>query len=440
MKKFLILVAAAIVAYAPQASAQVKVDVAGFKAKIEKSDADIANSKRNTRSATWLDRGKLFVDAYSAPVNGIYVNMDAPSAAILFGKPQAVGEQQIGATTYTRQTFATLDAFFAKDAAGVDRVVFYVPTLEITDNALAKATEAYLKAYELDKGTAAKVKAGLIAIGNAYKEAAGNDFAMEQYEKAGLAFALAYDVQLAPPSNLVDTLACFNAGFLYTAAQKYDLGQKMLEKALAYDYENDGDTYFYLYHCYFYGAQDEAKAKEVLAQGMAKYPDNSKIVEGLLAIYTQGDNDPKDIIPVVQRAIDNDPNNAALYSGLGLVYDKLNEPEKAIEAFDKMAELMPEDFGANFNLGLLYLKRGDKLNDAFNAASLMGEAYNAELAKVNAAYGLALKPLEKALSLDPSNAPTIELLKNLSFRLRDEEGMMEKYEKYNALFKALPQQ
>lgn len=440
MKKFLILVAAAIVAGAPLASAQSsKLDVAAFQGRIAKSDAAIANAKQAAKASVWLDRGKLFVDAFNAPSANIYVGMDDAAATLILGRPSATAEQAVGEATYVRKTYASVDAFFAQDPTGVERVAFWIPTVNIVDNALGIATEAYQKAYTLDKGSASKVRAGQQAIGDAYKQVAGNDFAQQEYQKAAAAFALAYDVQLAAPAGVVDTLACFNAGFLYTAAQQYDKGQELLEKALAYGYENEGDSFFYLYHCYFFGLKDEAKAKDILAQGMAKYPDNSKIVEGLLAIYTQGDNDPNDIIPVVQQAIDNDPTNAALYSGLGLVYDKLGEPDKAIEAFSKMAELMPDDFGANFNLGLLNIKRGDKLNADFNAnsASLVGDDYTAGLAKVNAAYANAMIPLEKALSIREGDATTIELLKNLSFRLRDEPGMMEKYEKYNELFKAL---
>lgn len=439
MKKFFTLAAVAMMAFAPFAQAQVKVDAAGLRTRIAKSDADIANAKRNTRAATWLDRGDLFVEAFNAPAAGAYVGMDLRSAELMFGTPASQGEQLFGEASYARYSFSTIDAFFIKDEAGTDRMAFYLPTLVIAEDALAKAIEAYQRAYELDGGSASKVRAGLKAVGDAYKTAAGNDFSQQQYAAAAMAFAMAYDVQLAAPSNVVDTMACFNAGFLYTVDQKFDLGRDFLEKALAYGYENNGDTYFYLYHCYF-GLKDEAKAKEVLMTGLQKYPHSTQIIEGLLAIYTQGDNDPNDIIPLVEKAIAEDPTNPALYSGLGLVYDKLSQPDKAIEAFARSAELTPNDFGANFNLGLLCIKRGDKLNEEFNAtsSSLSTEQYDAGLAAVNAAYSAAITPLEKALNLKAGDPATIELLKNLSFRLRDEAGMMDKYNHYNELFKALP--
>ncbi|MDR2885371.1 MAG: hypothetical protein LBU95_01135, partial [Rikenellaceae bacterium] len=198
--------------------------------------------------------------------------------------------------------------------------------------------------------------------------------------------------------------------------------------------------YFYLYHCYF-GQKNVEKAKAILMQGLTKYPGNSRIVEGLLAIYTSGEGDPKEVIPLVEKAIQNDPKNAGLYSGLGLVQDKLGNVDASIAAFAKAAELSPKDYSANFNLGLLYIKQGDKMNADFSKKVFpTREEYDAALAGANKVYGEAIAPLERALSLKNGDPSAIELLKNLSFRLRDEPGMMDKYNKYNEMFKALPPQ
>jgi hypothetical protein len=48
----------------------------------------------------------------------------------------------------------------------------------------------------------------------------------------------------------------------------------------------------------------------------------------------------------------------------------------------------------------------------------------------------ATAPLEKAYSLNPEELATVELLKSLTYRLRDDEGMAEKYQKYYDLLNA----
>ena len=66
--------------------------------------------------------------------------------------------------------------------------------------------------------------------------------------------------------------------------------------------------------------------------------------------------------------------------------------------------------------------------------------YIKEMAKLNEAYAKALAPLEKAHSINPEEPITVELLKSLYFRLRDESPeMMDNFNKYNELFKSMQQ-
>ena len=57
MKKTIWTVLAALLVAVPAVQAQ-KVNKEALLAKIEKSDADIANEKKATKAATWINRGK----------------------------------------------------------------------------------------------------------------------------------------------------------------------------------------------------------------------------------------------------------------------------------------------------------------------------------------------------------------------------------------------
>ena len=67
MKKTIWTVLAALLVAVPAVQAQ-KVNKEALLAKIEKSDADIANEKKATKAATWINRGKAYmfpgVDAF----------------------------------------------------------------------------------------------------------------------------------------------------------------------------------------------------------------------------------------------------------------------------------------------------------------------------------------------------------------------------------------
>ena len=61
MKKTIWTVLAALLVAVPAVQAQ-KVNKEALLAKIEKSDADIANEKKATKAATWINRGKAFYE------------------------------------------------------------------------------------------------------------------------------------------------------------------------------------------------------------------------------------------------------------------------------------------------------------------------------------------------------------------------------------------
>lgn len=435
MRRLALLVAVAIMSTTAMVKAQqVKVDDESFKKKIAKSDTDIKDAKKGARPSTWIDRGKLFKELNDAPTAGLYSGMDEKAASIMFGK-STNSNQKVGEKEYKKMVFPTFTAYAANNV-----IACWLPTHELSRGALDESAKAYKKAYEIDKGSASKVKDGLTAIANAYRQDAANYYALEMFKDAAQAFANAYEVGLNPAVNTIDTASVFNAGYLFTVSLDFENGVKNLKIASEYGYDNDGDLYYLMYHCYS-GLKDIDNAKAILMRGLAKHPKNNKIVEGLLSVYTTGGGDPKEIVPIVMESIKNDPKNPELYSGLGRIYDKLGEPDKSIEAFQKAAELSPKDFGSNFNLGLLLIKKGDDMNSQLSKKVFPSQAeYNKALAEVNAPYAAAIIPLEVALSLNPKDVVTVELLKNVCFRLRDEPGIMDKYNKYKEMFDAMPKE
>ena len=433
MKRTLVMAAMALLVSATVAQAQMKVDEEGIKKKLAKSDADIQNPKKNAKPATWITRGKAYYEAATAPTAGLYAGMDEKAATIMFGKPKT-SPKQIGDVNYKSLRFP----YFRAYADDKGQIVMWEQTPKLAENPLGTAYEAYAKAYEMDKN--AKVKDDMEALVNAYKQDAQNAYSLVKYKNAASLFRKAYDIEKHPALNRIDTAAIFNAGYLYTMANDYKNGAKNLKVAKDLGYENNGDIYYLMYYCYN-GMKDTVNAKQILLDGLAKYPKNTNIVTYLLSFYANGGGDPQEIIPIVQKSIENDPKNPDLWSGLGRIYDKLGQPDKSIEAFAKAAELMPKDFGAHFNLGLLYIKKGDEMNKEMNARQYDSQnEYNEALAAVNAVYAKSIAPLELALELNPKEPATVELLKNVCFRLRDEPGIMEKYNKYNEMFKNMPQQ
>ena len=136
------------------------------------------------------------------------------------------------------------------------------------------------------------------------------------------------------------------------------------------------------------------------------------------------------------KAIEDNPSNVDLWFGRGRIFYALKDYDQSIESFKKVVELKPDLFEGNYYLGVFYTIKGDALNKEMNEKQYSSQAvYDADLKVVNDVYKEAVPWFEKAHQIKPDDVDTLEFLKSICFRLRDEAGIMEKYNTYNALYK-----
>ncbi len=439
MKRIITMAVALATLAVPAATAQ-KINDATFKAKLEKSNAEIANPKKSSKSATWFNRGKICADAIMAPTKGLFSGLDAGMLPMSVGTNPTEIKENV-------HVFDWIDVY-TKD----NKVNAWVIKKEVLDNAYEIAKESFLKAYELDPASAPKVKSALDVLINHYSELGSVSLDITEYKTAIDAYMKAVGLQQNPAIGKEDSRYYFFAGqlaaFLGAKDGQYFVdGEKYLNKALELGYKDDqGNLYYFLFHCY-YGqrAADKEnliKAKNALLEGIEKYPRNERIMEGLIQLYTseEGVGNPADLVERIDKMLAEKPENADLWFARGQVFFKLKNFDECITSFLKINDLKPNDYDTNFYLGYFYMAKGDEANRAFNArldSINSQEEYQAGLAEVNAAYMKSLPWLEKAMELKPESVDCAEYLKVLCFRLRNEEGIMDKYNKYNALFKKL---
>ena len=411
-----------------------KFDKAAILKKIERSNNDIADPKKNVKGATWMQRGDIFYEAAAAPTKGLYGTMDVATLTLMFGQPASTETKVINGVAYDVLSYANFDVYVANNA-----VVFWTSKVQVIDNPLAEAYSAYAKAAELDKKQESKAGSGITSVANLYKEKASNLYSLNEHTAAAADFKAAYEIQTVPFVNKIDTISLFYAGLLYTIGGDFENAAPLLEKAKEYGHLDEGNTYYYLgFSKTHLGEYDDAKT--VLFEGLKQYPENNNIVEGLIFLYERSGEEPADLVEIIKGSISEDPDNVRLWSGLGRIYDKLDDIDGAIVAFNKAVELAPQDFANNFNLGLYYLKNAEKI-DLENGSIPFTNAAAVEAARerVLNEYRLSIPYLEKAHQINPTAYDPVNLLKNVTFRLRDDESMMKKYEQYNELLKQFPQ-
>ena len=146
MKRIITLVVALATLAVPTVTAQ-KINAESYKVKLAKSDADIANPKKSEKAATWFNRGKVCVEAITAPTASLYNGIDMPMLAMT---SFSVQPNEVNGNIYS---YDWVDLHIENN-----KVVAWVVKKEILEGAYEIAREAFEKAYALDPALAPKIK------------------------------------------------------------------------------------------------------------------------------------------------------------------------------------------------------------------------------------------------------------------------------------------
>ncbi len=455
MKKLLIIFTAAFMLCSSAVMAQ-RVDVEGIKSKLEKADADCENPKKGAKAATWFNRGNLYFKSITEPTKDVLMNSDVALLTVACGKPK-VAPIKIGEKQYKKLMYPYFTAYTINN-----KIVAWTVNRLIIKDAMKIAIESYQKAAELDPAMAPKVKSALKDMVKYYKQLGDCAITLNSLKVGPNAYLNAVAIQKLPEcEGKPDPMMLFYAGYMLAVDGEktpgsYVRGEGVLKQALNAGYqkvedankdvveEERGNIYYYLYCC-AYAQREKAPAKigvakKYLTEGLEKYPKNNHIFEGLLQIYTveADQGDPKELLGTIETALKANPRNVSAWFARGRIYNALKDYDECIVSFGKVVELDPKAFDGNYYLGMFHMLRGDAELEVMKKKSYNKQAdYDADLAKLNKLYIEAVPYFEAAHVAKPKNKETLDYLKQLCFRLRDEPGMMDKYKKYNELFQNL---
>ena len=447
MKKLVLMVVAAMVLAMPAVNAQ-KVNTDSEVAKLAKVDAAIADAKKGAKAATWVAHAKAYADAYALPTKELGRGVPEQMLMMNVGRPEGAFESQFAGYPAIVYSYEYVDVYVVNGMIeGWDQ------KKAIKENLAETAIASYTKAYEMDPKTESKVAAGVLNLANALSIQADALNNMGKIADAAYAFELAFRAQQVIPSIKADPNNLYNAGMLTTmhaatlqgeeALAAFNKGEKIFADALAAGFKDEsGNIYYYIFHC-FYGQKEKnrdeylPKAKEALLTGIKLYPKNTTILDGLMQFYTaeEGVGDPAELTGMIEASLKEDPTNYDLWFGRGRVYNAMKQYDECIKSFEKCVELRPEEFEPNFYTAYFIIEKANAEVEKLNSTPNMSyQLYEEENAKINLIFAEAIPWLEKAYAINPTDGATIEYLNMLCFRLRDLDGMMDKYNKYHELY------
>jgi tetratricopeptide (TPR) repeat protein len=298
-------------------------------------------------------------------------------------------------------------------------------------DAMDKAIESYLKATELDTKNSYR-QDNIRALGSLQGRAlnTGNDaFTDKQYDRAIEYYA--QSERIAKAFGQADTNAVFNSALAYESKGDMENAIRRYQEAIVMGY-NKPEVYRYI-------ASLQRKNNDLTAaintsrEGLKRFPGNKDLILDEMGYLLAADR-PDEAEETVKLAIQQDPNNAVLYSVLGSLYDGKANPKEgdapaeaemlkwygeAEKAYKMSIEKDPKFFDAYFNVGVLYNNRAafeyEKCNAIKNDTDYM------KCKKVaDDIYLKAVPYFEQAHELRPEDAQTIQQLMKLYAKTNDQ--------------------
>jgi len=292
-----------------------------------------------------------------------------------------------------------------------------------------KAYESYSKTIELDTKDGEFGKQAVAKMDNLYGHAfndAVNSYNAKEYDKA------IENYKLASKIKPQDTTAVLYSAYASEAKQDYAGAKASYNQLLGMNYKS-----VTLYSRLLQMAKqqnDNAEAAKVLQQALVAYPNNKTfMLEDLNISLASGKGE--EALNKITKTIAADPTNSNLYAVRGSMYDQQKKTDLALADYRKAIELDPNNFDAQFNLGV---SNYNKAADAYTKASKMDlKTYQVSGKKLEAEgkkyFEASVPYFEKALQLQPDDRNTLASLQKVYFRL----GRTADSERLNAKLQSL---
>ena len=429
MKRIFLILLSAFVTLSAYSQMSSQVNYSSLEKKIDKSNSDIEHAKKSTKYKTWLKRGELMLEVYDAMTLSANTGMTINEFELVVGVPKEKKEIDIDGERATKFLMERTDFVFVNQT-----LAYWMYTNSLVDNPLHLAYNSFKKVKELDeKGKSEKaLKGNLETLKYNFITEGSVEYAKKNYSKSYDYFVKAIEIGEMPLVNYVDTVMIYYAGLSAQLNDDYESAIKLYDKSIEYESYMDGNVYYNAFDAY--NAMEKSdQGLSYLEQGFVKFPQNQNILYGLIDYYLKRGENPETVIEYIDKALETG-ENYSLYFAKGTLFDNLGNLEEAVKSYKKSIDLKPDYFDAVFNLAALYFNHGVKyLEEANKVPAREVEKYDALIEKSNAEFRKSIPYMERALEIQPDNLPTLESLRNLYFRYRnDSDEMMKKYEEVNA--------
>lgn len=327
MKKILFLFSSLFLAGTVMAQFPSAGELASYKAKLEKSNQEIADAKKASNPKTWIKRSELLEEIAEAPTKGVWVGMSKIEIQISAGKPESTSTELIQDVNYEKFTYYACAIYLENGKLSFTKVLH-----PVVEDPLLMSLSALDEAVKVDVKNAynKRILERFIELNKKLGNTGSNYYAAKDMVNAFRYFAAASDCASRPTVGNMDTIMTYYAGVTGMIVNKNAEAIDYFKKANStgfYGDRKDGSSFINIARCYT-NLKDKNNAEANLLEGFQKFPSNQGIILELINHYLVNGEDPAKVFPILHKAQANEPNNASLYFAEGTLYERLSNDVK----------------------------------------------------------------------------------------------------------------
>jgi tetratricopeptide (TPR) repeat protein len=442
MRKFitLVIIATAIISMNAQdmGSTVVLLNPSAVQKKVDKSDEEIQDPKKNGKSATWLKRGDLYQDVFNIGLEQVQEGMDTKMLVLFYKQPTSIeNETMEDGSLHETYVYPNMKYTFVNGA-----LQKWERVNPIMEDPLRVSIDAYKKTMDLDPDGKldSKVKEGLISVKEMLKKQGVNDYYADDYEGALGSFEDVLEInQIDLFAGEVDTVMIQYSGIIAREIASKTDSEELYKKAIDYykqlaEADFGGPNTYLQIKMDYLNIGDTVSGLEILMEAYAKYPDTVTIIANIADTYIRLKQIDEGI-SFMESVVKKSPNIPEAYYWLGRMLinkEDVESVDKAIEAYNKAGELDPNIYYVWYDLGYIYYLQGADFFDRSNEEQ-DGAIRDKLIELGKEKYQMSIPILEKAYSLNEENQEvkyeTLDLLQRIYYK----EEMTSEYERVKEL-------
>ncbi len=295
--------------------------------------------------------------------------------------------------------------------------------MNLDDDALNKAYEAYTRALQLDERQqyTDEINERILVVAEQFFNEGVNYYNIPEFGKAANAFQNSGTISGA--LGIVDSVAFFYTGQSAFFAEQFDLAKQYFSQLQQLNY-NEPAIYRFLAEI-FKIEEDMDAALAVIKDGREKFPDDFSLIIEETNIYL-ATNEQDKAMELLQLAIEKDDTNPTLFFAVGTNFDQMGDFEEAEKNYLRAIELDPDYFDPNYNLGALYVNKAIEITEEANALPLAEEKrYNELKERSDDLLRKSIPYLKKADEMSSEDVFVLRTLRDIYARL----GMLDEMKK-----------